>query len=116
MKNPEDIIFKPYITEKSTSAAAGGKYTFVVDPKAKKIEIKDAIEKLFQVRVLKVYTSNYKGKPKRMGVHSGTRSDWKKAIVKIDTDPEAGTYLEKGGKQITLTRKYKTNIEQFGVS
>ena len=69
MKLAEDIIKKPFITEKSNIEVAEGKYTFVVDKNATKTEIKKAVEKLFQVKVLKVNTLNFKGKRKRMGVH-----------------------------------------------
>ena len=116
MRVAEDIIIKPYITEKSNLEIADGKYTFVVDPKATKTEIKMAVEKLFQVKVLKVNTINYEGKTKRMGVHVGPRADWKKAIVKIDTDPKPETYLAKGGKEVSSNKKYKSSIEEFGVA
>ena len=116
MRRAEDIIRKPYITEKSNAEIAEGKYTFIVDTKATKTEIKMAVEKLFQVKVVQVNTANYEGKTKRMGVHTGPRPDWKKAIVKIDTDPKAETYLAEGGKQVVSNKKYKTSIEEFGVA
>ncbi len=114
MRAPEDIIKRPYITEKSNSQVADGKYTFVVDTKATKTEVKIAVEKLFQVKVVQVNTINYQGKIKRMGVHQGPRSSWKKAIVKIDTNPETDSYLVKGGQEVKNTKKYKTSIEEFG--
>ncbi|SES89799.1 50S ribosomal protein L23 [Anaerobranca gottschalkii] len=83
MRDPRDIIKRPLITEKSNELMAEGKYTFVVDKNANKIEIKHAVEKLFNVDVEKVYTMNMKGKFKRMGKYSGYRPDWKKAIVKL---------------------------------
>jgi large subunit ribosomal protein L23 len=116
MKVAEDIIKRPYITEKSNIEAASGKYTFIVDVNATKIEIKKAVEKLFNVKVLKVNTVNYEGKMKRMGVHVGPRADWKKAIVKIDTDPKPVSYLGKGGKEVVSNKKYKTSIEEFGMT
>lgn len=116
MRAPEDIIIKPFITEKSNIEIAGGKYTFVVDTKATKSEIKNAVEKLFQVKVLQVNTINYEGKVKRMGVHVGPRPDWKKAIVKIDVDPKPVSYLTKGGKEVANNKKYKTSIEDFGIA
>lgn len=115
MKIYEDIVIKPYITEKSNLEVAEGKYTFIVNPKSTKTEIKEAVEKLFQVKVLKVNVANFKGKTKRMGVHVGKRPNWRKAIVKIDTEPKNETYFEKGGKTTSESKKYKTNIEQFGV-
>ncbi|AUS98144.1 50S ribosomal protein L23 [Clostridium thermosuccinogenes] len=116
MKSPEEIIKRPYITEKSNEEIANGKYTFVVDVNATKTDIKNAVEKLFQVKVVQVNTVNYEGKTKRMGVHVGPRPDWKKAIVKIDTDPKPETYKVKGGKETTSSKKYKTSIEEFGIS
>lgn len=116
MRSPEEIIKAPHITEKSNEEIANGKYTFIVDVNATKTEIKNAVEKLFQVKVIQVNTANYEGKVKRMGVHVGSRPDWKKAIVKIDMDPKPDTYKVKGGKEVTSSKKYKTNIEEFGVS
>lgn len=116
MRTPEDIILKPFITEKSNIDVAGGKYTFVVDVNATKSEIKQAAERLFQVRVLQVNTQNYDGKVKRMGVHMGPRADWKKAVIKIDLDPKPETYLLKGGKETVNNKKYKTSIEEYGVT
>ena len=83
----EDIIVKPIITEKSSSDIQEGKYTFEVNRKATKIDIAKAVEKLFEVKVLKVNTISVKGKEKRVGAHIGKTSDWKKAIVTIDTNP-----------------------------
>jgi len=114
MRSYEDIIIKPYITEKSNAEIAEGKYTFIVDPRATKTEIKIAVEKLFNVKVLKVNTINYEGKYRRQGYHEGKKPDWKKAIVKIDTNPKQEVYFEKGGKQVTTNKKYKTSIEEFG--
>lgn len=112
---PEDIIIKPVITEKSSSDIQLGKYTFKVAKKATKIQIADAIEKLFEVKVLKVNTMNVVGKEKRVGAHLGKTSDWKKAIVTIDTDPKEESYLAKGGKEVKKDNKYKSSIEAFGV-
>ncbi len=114
MKMPEEIILKPYVTEKSTMDMQEGKYTFKVDPKATKTEIRKAIEKLFQVKVLKVNTMKYEGKEKRMGVHVGRRVNWKKAIVKIDLSPQNASFLTEGGKASTQAKKYKTSIDEFG--
>ena len=91
---PEDIIIKPIITEKSSSGIQQGRYTFEVDKKATKIQIADAVEKLFEVKVLKVNTINVRGKEKRVGVHVGKTSDWKKAIVTIDTNPRRCSLFE----------------------
>lgn len=110
----EDIIVRPIITEKSSFAMSEGKYTFEVSKKATKIDIRNAVEKLFGVKVINVNTVNVKGKPKRQGVHAGKTSDWKKAVVTIDTNPGEMTYLEKGGKEKKIDKKYKTSIAEFG--
>ena len=111
---PEDIIIAPVITEKSNDELQIGKYTFEVNKKATKKDIKNAVEKLFEVKVLNVNTMTVKGKEKRVGANTGKRPDWKKAIVTIDTNPSEKTYLEKGGKEKKLDKKYKTSIEAFG--
>ena len=105
---PEEIIIAPVITEKSNDGLNEGKYTFEVNPKATKIDIKNAVEKLFEVKVLKVNTMNVSGKQKRMGRYVGKTSDWKKAIVTIDTNPEQKTYLAKGGKQAKICKNDRT--------
>ena len=83
MRDYRDIIIKPVVTEKSMDLLADNKYTFIVDKKANKTEIKGAIEHIFKVEVEKVYTINIKGKPKRMGRFEGKRPDRKKAIVAL---------------------------------
>ena len=110
---PEDIIIRPIVTEKSNDGLQNGKYTFEVAKKATKIQIAEAVEKLFEVKVLKVNTINMNGKQKRVGVHIGKTSDWKKAIVTIDTNPTEKTYLTKGGKSAKASKKYKDSIEEF---
>lgn len=109
----EEIIIKPIVTEKSSSGLAEGKYTFKVAKKATKVEIANAVEKLFSVKVLKVNTVTVRGKEKRVGANTGKRPDWKKAIVTIDTNPSETTYLAKGGKEVKVDRKYKDSIDDF---
>ena len=109
----EEIILAPVVTEKSNDESQAGKYTFKVNKKATQIEIKNAVERLFEVKVLKVNTMNVNGKQKRMGRYVGKTSDWKKAIVTIDTNPEQKTYLAKGGKQTKISKKYKDSIDEF---
>ncbi|MBN2852428.1 MAG: 50S ribosomal protein L23 [Clostridia bacterium] len=116
MKKPEDIIISPYITERSSDDLSDGKYTFIVANDATKTEVKESVEKLFNVKVLKVNTVNYDGKMKRMGVHQGRTAKYKKAIVKIDLNPVAEVYLDKGGKEKASAKKYKTSIEEFGMA
>ena len=110
---PEDIIVRPIITEKSNDMLNLGKYTFQVNKKSTKIQIAYAVEKLFDVKVLKVNTVSVKGKAKRVGVHAGKTSDWKKAIVTIDTNPGEEKYLDKGGKEVKVAKKYKDSIDAF---
>ena len=113
--NEFDIIVRPHITEKSTDAAANGKYTFVVDINATKIDVKKAVEKIFNVKVLAVNTMRYDGKKRsrrqESGVAVGYTPKWKKAIVTIDLDPKPVEYTVNGEKK---TKKYKNAIEDFG--
>ena len=110
---PEEIIIAPVITEKSNDQMQMGKYTFEVNKKATKVEIANAVEKLFNVKVLNVNTMTVKGKTKRVRYVEGKTSDWKKAIVTIDTNPAEKSYLGKGGKEVKVSKKYKDSIEEF---
>lgn len=83
MRDYRDIIIKPVVTEKSMNLLADNKYTFIVDKRSNKTEIKNAIEDIFKVKVDKVYTLIVKGKPKRMGKFEGRTSDRKKAIISL---------------------------------
>ena len=78
-----EIIKAPVITEKSQAAQAEGKYTFKVDPKATKLEIKAAVEKIFNVKVTDVRTMNVKPKKRRVGRYTGLTNRYKKAIVTL---------------------------------
>ena len=78
-----DILIRPRITERTTELMAEGKYVFIVDKRANKIQIADAVEEVFKVKVEKVNTVNVKGKTKRMGRTEGKRPDYKKAVVKL---------------------------------
>ena len=109
----EEVIIKPIITERSSEGLQEGKYTFKVNKKATKVEIAKAVEKLFGVKVLKVNTISVKGKEKRVGAHRGMTSDWKKAIVTIDTNPSEKTYLAKGEKEVKVSKKYNDSIDEF---
>lgn len=87
MKDPRDIVKRPVVTEQSTGMMEQGVFTFEVDGKANKIEIAQAIEKLFDgVKVLKVNTLWVASKKKRYGRHVGYTSRWKKAYVKFSPD------------------------------
>jgi len=94
MKNPHDIIIRPWITEKSMDMLQQKKYVFVVDKKANKTEIKNAVEAVFGVKVAKVNTINMRGKMKRMGRFEGKRPDWKKAIVTLTEDSKTIEFFE----------------------
>ena len=89
MKAPQDIILKPVITEQSTDRLASGKYTFKVAKDANKLEIADAVEKLFNVEVTKVNTMNVRGRAKRVGRYLGRTASWKKAVVTVNPEPSA---------------------------
>lgn len=83
MKDPRDILIKPVVTEKSMGLLEDNKYTFIVDLNANKIEIKQAVEELFKVKVDKVRTMRVKGKWKRVRNRWGKVPDRKKAIVTL---------------------------------
>lgn len=78
-----DILIRPIVTEKSTALMEQGKYTFRVPLAATKIQIRQAVEQIFKVKVQAVNTMRYEGKLKRMGRTQGRRSDWKKAVVTL---------------------------------
>ncbi len=78
------LIKRPVITEKTTKLMEENKYCFMVDPKANKTQIKQAIESIFNVKVQSVNTINILGKMKRMGRHIGRRPSWKRAIVTLE--------------------------------
>ncbi len=94
MKDVRDVILRPIITERSSEMMSDNKYVFEVAPKTNKTEIKQAIEKIFGVKVESVNTMNVKGKPKRMGRYTGKRKDWKKAIVKLTADSKPLEFFE----------------------
>ena len=83
---PYDIIRKPVISERSMADAENKKYTFKVDVKANKTQVKDAVEEIFDVEVKKVNIMNVKGKEKRMGRNKGMTAATKKAIVTLTDD------------------------------
>ena len=81
--NPRDILIRPIITEKTSQMMQENKYTFQVPLDANKVEIRQAVEAIFNVKVLNVNTIRVMGKTKRMGKYVGKRSDYKTAIVKL---------------------------------
>ena len=83
-RNPRDIILEPVVTEKSTRRrAVSNEVAFVVAKDANKVEIRNAVEKLFDVHVASVRTISVPGKVKRLGRTQGKRASWKKAIVTL---------------------------------
>lgn len=89
MKEARNIIISPIITEKSMDLMENNNtYTFKVDKNSNKVEIKKAIQEIFNVDVENVNTMNLRGKEIRLGVHEGKRPDWKKALVKLAKDDE----------------------------
>ncbi|HWQ02560.1 MAG TPA: 50S ribosomal protein L23 [Actinomycetota bacterium] len=83
MKSPRDVIIRPIVSEKSYAGLEANRYTFLVHPNANKTEIKEAIQKIWNVRVLGVNTMNRKGKVKRQRYVTGRRSDEKRAVVTL---------------------------------
>jgi large subunit ribosomal protein L23 len=77
------VIIRPVISEKAYVLAEAGKYTFRVHDRAHKTQIRQAVEELFDVKVVEVRTSSVKSKPKRRGYTSGRSRQWKKAIVQV---------------------------------
>ena len=94
MKLAQDIIIKPIITEKAMDGIADKKYTFKVASDATKPEIAKAVEAMFGVKVARVNTINMKKKPKRLGVHFGYTSEWKKAVVTLTADSKTIEFFD----------------------
>lgn len=82
-KDPRDILLAPVVSEKSYGLLDEGKYTFIVDPRANKTEIKIAVEKVFGVKVKAVNTLNRQGKTRRTRFGIGRRKDTKRAVVTL---------------------------------
>ena len=94
MKNVHDILIAPVITEKSNALIGEKIYTFRVASHANKPEIADAVEKVFGVKVKSVKTVSVKRKPRRVGVHRGFKSGWKKAYVRLTDDSKTIEFFE----------------------
>jgi len=89
-----DIIIRPVLSEKSFAGIGNKKYTFIVNPKATKVQIKKAVEEVFNVEVDSVNTINVLGKIKRRGATSGKRPDYKKAIVQLKADSKSIEFFD----------------------
>ncbi|HBT95454.1 MAG TPA: 50S ribosomal protein L23 [Coriobacteriia bacterium] len=83
MQDPRQVILRPIVSERSYDLIGDNRYTFEVAKQANKIEISQAIESIFGVKVLKVNTMSVKGKPKRVRYAKGYSRSWKKAIVTL---------------------------------
>lgn len=83
MKNPRDVIIRPVVSEKSYSGLEQNRYTFLVAAGANKTEIKEAVQRIWDVRVTNVNTLHRKGKAKRFRYTTGTRPDQKRAVVTL---------------------------------
>ena len=95
MANVYDIVIRPIITERSMASVADKKNVFEVAKDAGKIEIKNAVEQIFGVKVAKVNTINVSGKAKRMGAgRPGQRKSWKKAYVQLTEDSKTIEFFE----------------------
>lgn len=94
MKFAQDIILRPVITEESMMGAAEKKYSFKVAKDATKPEIKEAVEKLFGVKVAKVNTMNCKGHLRRYGRFEGYTESWKKAVVTLTEDSKTIEFFD----------------------
>jgi len=82
-----NVLIRPLVTEKGTfQSQALNAYAFQVNPEANKTQIKQAVEKIYNVRVLEVRTANRKGKRRRLGYKIGTTAHWKKAVVVLHPD------------------------------
>jgi large subunit ribosomal protein L23 len=81
--NPRDVVLAPVVSEKSYALLDEGRYTFLVDPRANKTQIKQAVQDIFGVRVVSVNTLNRRGKRKRFGAHYGRRKNTKRAVVTL---------------------------------
>ena len=84
--NSRSVIIRPIVSEKSYELLAANKYTFRVDDRAHKTQVRQAVEEIFGVRVLDVRTMTVKAKPKRRGYTSGQTRAWKKAVVQLHPD------------------------------
>jgi len=83
VKSPRDVIIRPVVSEKSYAGLEAGQYTFLVDRRANKTEIKEAVQSIWEVRVVSVNTMNRPGKTKRRGYTKGKRPDQKRAVVTL---------------------------------
>jgi len=96
MKSPRDIVIRPIVSEKSYAGLERNTYTFLVDPRANKTEIKEAIQQIWNVRVINVNTMNRVGKVKRTRLSTGKRPDQKRAVVTLAAGDTIEIFEAKG--------------------
>ena len=94
--DPRDVILAPVVSEKSYGLIDNNAYTFLVHPEANKTEIRQAVETIWDVKVLSVNTINRKGKTKRFRLTQGKRSDTKRAIVKLRLGDKIDLFEQQG--------------------
>ena len=94
MKSPYDVILRPVLTEKSYDMMSLRKYTFYVDPRCNKTEIRQAAETIFGIQVASVTTQNLMGKMKRQGLHQGRRPARKKAVITLKPESKGIDFFE----------------------
>jgi large subunit ribosomal protein L23 len=92
MINYESILIEPVLSEKANILREEGKYVFKVDPRANKIQIKEAVRRLFNVHPISCTVMRVGGKPKRQRSRSGLTSSWKKAIIRLPKDEKIGLF------------------------
>ena len=96
--HPNEVLLAPVVTEKAYIGVETGRYSFRVHPDAHKTQVRQAVEELFNVKVLSVNISKVQAKPKRRGMVKGIKPGWKKAIVQLHPDSKAIEIFE--GAQI----------------
>ena len=90
--HPNEVLLAPVVTEKAYAGVENSRYAFRVHPDAHKTQIRQAVEELFDVKVERVNVSMVQSKPKRRGMHRGTRPGWKKAIVQLREGESIGIF------------------------
>ena len=88
----EQILIEPVLSEKANILREQGKYVFKVDPRANKIQIKEAVRRIYNVHPVSCTVMNVDGKPKRLRSRSGFTSSWKKAIVRLSKDEKISVF------------------------
>jgi large subunit ribosomal protein L23 len=96
-KNPRDVLIRPIVSEKSYALMDEGKYTFEIDPRSNKTEVKIAVEQIFGVKVISVNTLNRQGKVRRTRLGLGKRKDTKRAIVTLEAGQAIDVFSGRAG-------------------